>query len=697
MQPKLLLTLVGITFSLLACQPKKAPTLFHELPPEQTGITFVNQLNYTDSLSVLEFEYMFNGGGVALCDINNDGLQDVFFTGNMSSCRLYLNKGNLKFEDITVSAGIQTEGWSYGASVVDINQDGFADIYVCKAGNRRTLPADMKNYFFINNGDLTFTDKAPDMGLDHDGYDIQAAFLDYDKDGDLDMYLTKNAFVNYNRNNIRPKLTEGQAASTDKLFRNDGPAANHPLPRFTDVSAQAGITIEGFGLGVNICDLNGDNYPDIYVSNDFLTNDLVWINNRNGTFTNHARTMLRHTTYNGMGNDIADFNNDGLPDIMVVDMLPPDVKRWKLTMMGNTFDEFQQSTYTYGYEPQYVRNTLQLNNGNGTFSEIGQLAGIHATEWSWAPLFADYDNDGFKDLFIANGYRQDVTNLDFIIYGKRTLFMGTPEANRKDRLDMLKKFEGIHVHNYLYRNKGDLTFEDKSETWGMTTPTYSNGSVYGDLDNDGDLDLVINNLDETAQVYENRSNTLQPNAQWLRLRLRGPAGNRDGLGAQVWLWQGGKLQYQYFSPYRGYLSTVESVVHFGLQNTPVDSLTILWANGQTQRINTPATNQLLTIDIQSATASTLALSTAASLPLFVDCTADLGIRYQHEEDEFVDFKVQPLLPRLHSHDGPCLAVADLNGDGFDDFFVGAAAGFTGQIFVQQKNGTFACWLEDRDR
>jgi hypothetical protein len=675
-------------FAFVHCQQKASKPLFKELLPQQTGVNFKNQLVYSDSLTVLEFEYMFNGGGIALCDINNDGLQDIFFTGNMTSCKLYLNKGNLKFEDITEQAGLHTEGWSYGASIVDINQDGLQDIYICKAGNRKTLPNEMKNQFFINNGNNTFTDRAAEMRLDEAGYDIQAAFLDYDKDGDLDMYLTKNAFVNYNRNNIRPKMTEGQAASTDKLFKNEG-LTEGGLPKFKDVSAQAGITIEGFGLGVNVCDLNGDNYPDIYVSNDFLTNDLVWINNKNGTFSNKAHEMLRHTTYNGMGNDVADYNNDGLPDIIVVDMLPPDVKRWKLTMMGNTFDEFQQSTNTYKYEPQYVRNTLQLNNGDGTFSEIGQLAGIHATEWSWSPLFADYDNDGKKDLFIANGYRQDVTNLDFIIYGKRTLFMGTPEANRKDRLEMLKKFEGIHIHNYLFCNKGDLTFEDVSEKWGMTAPTYSNGAVYGDLDNDGDLDLIINNLDEIAQIYENQTNILKPENKWLRLKLNGEKGNQAGFGAQVWLWQNGEVQYQYFSPVRGYLSTVEHFIHFGLKNAQIDSLKILWSNGKTQILKTPSPNQLLELDIKNAQLFDNKNIFYHNKSLFVDNTFSSGINYKHQEDEFIDFKIQPILPRLYSHDGPCLAVADINGDGLEDFFVGAAAGFKGILYIQNKNNIFS--------
>ncbi len=460
---------IVLIMSTLSCQLMDNQAVFKELSADKTGIDFVNQLTYNDSLTVLEFEYMFNGAGVALIDINNDGLQDIYFTGNMVSGKLYLNKGNMKFEDITQKAGVATSGWTYGVSVVDINQDGYKDIYICKGGNRKTPNSAMKNLFFINNKNNTFSEVATQMNLADDGYDIQAAFLDYDKDGDLDMYLLRNAFVNYNRNNARPKETQGKAASTDKLYRNDGAQENGVI-HFTDVSEKEGITIEGFGLGISVCDLNQDNWPDLYVSNDFLTNDLVYINtHKNGKhlgFINQAHESLRHTTYNGMGNDVADFNNDGLEDIAVVDMLPPDNKRWKLTMMGNRYDEFEQNI-RLGYEPQYVRNTLQLNNGtdldgNLSFSEIGALSGLHATEWSWAPLFADYDNDGLKDLFIANGYRQDVTNLDFIIYGKTTLFMGTPEANRQDRLRELSKFSGIQLHNYVFKNKGNLQFEDVS-------------------------------------------------------------------------------------------------------------------------------------------------------------------------------------------------------------------------------------------
>jgi hypothetical protein len=388
-----------------------------------------------------------------------------------------------------------------------------------------------------------------------------------------------------------------------------------------------------------------------------------------------------------MGNDVADYNNDGLEDVMVVDMLPPDNTRWKLTMRGNTYDEFQYGL-SYGYEPQYVRNTLQLNNGDGTFSEIGQMAGVNATEWSWAPLFADFDNDGYKDLFVSNGYRQDITNLDFIMYGKRALFVGTPEANRKERINQLKKYPGIYVPNYLFKNNRDLTFKDVTEISGLDDGSYSNGAAYGDLDNDGDLDLVINNLDEKASVYENRSTKINPYQKWLRINFKGASGNRDGLETKVYTWQGTEMQYQLYSPYRGYLSTVEPYLHFGFQNKPVDSLKVIWPDGKEQLIKNPPTNKLLTLEYKDAQIHINKNARPAS-PLFTKCTDSAQIKYKHEEDDFVDFKLQPLLPKMLSHEGPGISVGDVTGDGLDDFFVGGAAGSTGNIFIQQKNASFS--------
>lgn len=688
-----------VVMEIIGCNTDSKNKLFKKLSANKTGISFENKLNYNDSLTILDFEYMFNGAGVALCDINKDGLTDILFTGNMVSARLYLNKGKMQFEDITEKAGLKTSGWCYGASVVDINQDGYPDIYICKAGNRKTPADSMHNLFFINNGlspspkgegrgEVTFTESAKKMGLDDDGYDIQSTFLDYDHDGDLDMYLLRNSFVNYNRNTVRVKELEGGATSTDKLYRNNGDGT------FANVSKEAGITIEGFGLGVTVCDINNDNWPDIYVSNDFLTNNLLWINNKNGTFTNMADKMLMHTTYNAMGNDVADYNNDGKEDIAEVDMLPPDDKRKKLTTMGNTYDQFQQSL-RYGYQPQYVRNSLQLNNGNGTFSEIGQLAGVSATEWSWAPLFADFDNDGWKDLFVTNGYRQDVTNLDFIIYGKRALFMGTPEANRKDRIDKLQKFPGIKVPNYLFKNNGDLpagqaglTFKNMALDWGLEDATYANGAAYGDLDNDGDLDLVINNLDEPASVYQNQSNIINPEAKWLTINFKGPAGNIEGLGTKVYTWQSGQMQYQYFSPVRGYLSSVEPYLHFGFQNKPIDSLKVIWPDGKEQMLKNITANKLLTLAYTDAYIANSNFSIQASSLLFTECSNELQVHYKHQEDEFVDFKLQPLLPHMIGHEGPGISVGDVNGDGLDDFFTGAAAGSKGSFFIQQKGVGF---------
>ena len=452
--------LIFVSIVLAGCRDSTETKLFIPVATEVSGVTFANSITVGDSLSVLDFEYLYNGGGVAIGDINNDGLQDIYFTGNMATSRLYLNKGNLKFDDITDKAQVGTSNWANGVAMIDINQDGFKDIYVSVGGNRNTPEKDRHNLLFINNGDATFTESAAKFGLDDSGYGIQSVFFDYDLDGDLDMYQLRNAFVSYSRNASKPKLVNGEAASTDKLFRNNGDET------FTDVSKDAGILIEGFGLGVAACDINEDGWPDIYVSNDFITNDLMYINNHDGTFTNRVSQYLKHQTFNGMGCDVADYNNDGHVDIVVLDMLPEDNKRWKLTSRGNNYDEFQNGI-RLGYEHQYIRNTLQLNNGNGSFSEIGQIAGVEATEWSWSALFADYDNDGLKDLFITNGYKQDITNLDFVVYGDKYQTMGMPEADEQQRQALLNELPGIKVHNYMYKNRGDLTFIDESASVGM--------------------------------------------------------------------------------------------------------------------------------------------------------------------------------------------------------------------------------------
>lgn len=663
------------------CKEKEQP-LFHEMSEAETGIGFNNKLDLDGDLSVLEFEYMYNGAGVAIADFDLDGLQDVYFTGNMVSSRLYRNLGEWKFEDLTETAGVGTTDWVNGVAVVDINQDSYPDIYLSKGGPRGSSKQERSNLLFINkglkDGQLFFEEEAAAWGLDDPGYSVQAAFFDYDLDGDLDMYLLSNALVDFNRNTSRPIDRSGKAPSVDKLYRNNG---DHT---FTDISVEAGILTEGFGLGVEINDINEDGLPDVYVSNDFLTDDIAYINQGDGTFKNKTAQYFKHLTFNGMGHDIGDINNDGLMDIVVLDMLPEDNERWKLTMMGNNYDEFQTGL-SYGYQPQYIRNTLQLNNGNGTYSEIGQLAGISATEWSWSALLADFDQDGLKDLAVTNGYRQDITNLDFMVYGNRVLTMGTEEANRKQRLEALNALPGIKINNYFFSNKGNLIFEDNSEKAGFSKPTYSNGMAYGDLDNDGDLDLVINNIDDPAGVYKNTTNG-EAN-RYLRVDLHGPEQNLNGLGSEISIYVQGQVQKQYVSPFRGYLSTVANGVHFGLgEHRRIDSLLIRWPDGKREVMEGIETNQHLSLDYKDAMYGE-EFEDKPSEPIFTTAEST-GLDFIHEEDGFVDFKIQPLLPHMHSRNGPGIGVGDLDGDGLDDVYIGGATGQSGRIFLQQQDKGF---------
>lgn len=657
--------------------------LFSELPPSQTGVTFNNALVIGGNPSVLEFEYMYNGAGVGVADFDQDGLQDVYFTGNMVSNRLFRNLGGFKFEDITESSGTGTTDWSNGVAVTDINQDGYPDIYVCRGGPRGSTGSERANLLFINRGPkegkIVFTEEAAQWGLADESYSVQANFFDYDGDGDLDMYLLSNALVDFNRNTSRPKDRSGKAPSVDKLFRNNGDNT------FTDVSKEANILIEGFGLGVEVCDINSDGWPDVYVSNDFLTDDFLYVNQKDGTFQNEIGTYMQHLTFNGMGNDIGDINNDGLMDVVVLDMLPPDNKRWKLTMMGNNYDEFQNARDN-GYQAQYIRNTLQLNNGNGSFSEIGQSAGIAATEWSWSALLADYDHDCQKDLFITNGYRQDITNLDFMVYGNNVLSMGTEEANRKQRLEALGKLPGIKIPNYLFKNTGDLSFQDISATSGFTTPTYSNGSAYADLDNDGDLDLIINNIDDPAGIFRNNT-VIDSTKNYIKIGFQGEAPNLEGIGSEVEVFYKGQLQKQYFTPFRGYLSTVESTLHFGLgHHTHIDSLRVTWPDGKQQLIERPTPNQKITVHQKDAIQIDQKMKGA--IPQLFQPADSLDLHFSHTENEFVDYKIQPLLPHMHSKNGPGMAVGDINQDGLEDLYIGGASGQSGVIKVQQGDGSF---------
>jgi len=671
-----------LILSFIGCEDNKE-VLFTELSSTDTGITFNNELTIGGDPSVLEFEYMYNGAGVAVADFDKDGLQDLYFTGNMVSNKLYRNLGDFKFEDITETSKTGSKNWSNGVAIIDINQDGYPDIYVCRGGPRGSTTAERSNLLFINNGmegnKLEFKEEAAKWGLADASYSVQANFFDYDGDGDLDMYLLSNALVDFNRNTSRPKDRTGKAPSADKLFRNNGDQT------FTDVSAVANILIEGFGLGVETCDMNQDGWPDIYVSNDFLTDDFLYINQKDGTFQNEIADYMQHLTFNGMGNDIADINNDGLMDVVVLDMLPPDNKRWKLTMMGNNYDEFQNARND-GYQPQYIRNTLQLNNGNGSFSEIGQSAGISATEWSWSALFADYDHDGKKDLFITNGYRQDITNLDFMVYGNNVLTMGTEEANRKKRLEALNKLPGIKLPNFMFKNEGNLSFKDISEKSGFTKPTYSNGSAYADFDNDGDLDLAINNIDDPAGIFKNNTRIDSSNT-YIRFRFKGDSPNLEGIGSQVEIHYDNQLQIQYFTPYRGYLSTVENALHFGLGTISVlDSAIVTWPNGKQQVLKEISANQEILLEQKNALE--VNQEKRAKVPTLFQKIDSIGLEFIHSENEFVDYKIQPLLPHMHSKNGPGMAVGDINNDGLEDLYIGGAYGQAGGLKIQQTDGTF---------
>lgn len=674
---------------MISCQSENKHTMFKKHFARESGLDFNNKLKLDGELIVLDFEYMFNGAGVAIADFDNDGLEDIYFTANMVSNKLYKNLGDWKFKDITNSSKTGTTQWSNGVAIVDINQDGLKDIYVCKGGPRGSSAQDRANLLFVNkgivNGELKFEEEAKLWGLNDSSYSVQATFFDYDADGDLDMYLLCNALVDFNRNTSRPKDRNGKAPSKDKLFRNNGPSETTGQITYTDVSSEAGILTEGFGLGVEVCDINLDGWFDIYVSNDFLTDDILYVNQKDGTFKNSTSDYIKHLTFNGMGSDIADINNDGLMDIVVLDMLPPDNKRWKLTMMGNNYDEHENGL-SYGYQPQYIRNTLQINNGNGSFSELGQLAGISATEWSWGPLIADFDNDGKSDLFITNGYRQDITNLDFMMYSNQVLTMGTVEANKKARLNELNKYPGIKVHNYLYKNKGDLNFDDISIEAGFDEATYSNGVAYADLDNDGDLDIVFNNIDDDAGLYENTTK-LNDDNNYLRINLIGDNLNKEAIGSTVKLYFGNQSLTQFNTAIRGYLSSVEQTLHFGMGTTKkVDSIYVIWPNGKHSIIKDISTNQELTIQYNE---STIDHSTTIENKnqLFVK-EQFRGVNFKHKEDYFVDYKIQTLLPHMHSKNGPGISVADLNGDGLEDFYVGGASGQKGSLFFQQEDQSF---------
>jgi len=669
--------------------------LFELLSPSSTGVHFQNTVVTTDSLNFQTDAYVYNGAGVAVGDIDNDGLQDIFFAGNQVSSRLYVNKGDFHFDDITTTAGVTTARWATGVTMVDINNDGYLDIYVSVSGPQWTKPENRANLLFINNGNHTFTESAAKYGIADTGFTTQAAFLDFNKDGCLDLFLLNNSAKDFTRADLstHPSGRMGQTpGSYNELYRSNCNGS------FTNVSREAGVLQNaGFGLGVAIADLNRDGWPDIYVSNDIAPNDVVYVNNHDGTFTNKRATWLKHTSYSGMGVDIADFNNDGWPDILQVDMLPHDPTQRK-KMSGSTTLAAVEEARRRGLLDDYTANALQLSNGltrkgDVIFSEIAHIAGVASTDWSWSPLFADFDNDGYKDILITNGYPKAVNDRDYVLPAN-AVSQGSGTTVRHSPLEMLKGLYAYHLPNYVFKNRGDLTFADETKAWGMEEPSFSYGAAYVDLDNDGRLDVVMNNMNGPAFIYRNVESTAIGH-HFLVLKLVGEQRNPRGIGSSLVLTAGGRKQSLYQSPYRGYMSTVDDRLHFGLGSaTRVDTLEIDWPDGRRQTLTNITVDGFLTLKQSDATP---AKPSAAPTKQFVDPERVFdevkipGLAYAQAGGSSLDFGVQPLLPYVISSHGPVVAVGDVNGDGLDDVFIGgggATHAAPGRLFIQRKGETF---------
>ncbi|MGN6493639.1 MAG: VCBS repeat-containing protein [Agriterribacter sp.] len=672
--------LLLLTAGPLFCQQHS--TLFRLLSPASSGIVFNNQLTENDTLNILNQANIYNGGGVGMGDFNNDGLTDIYFAGNMVSNKLYINKGNMKFEDVTEASATNGNGrWCTGVSVVDINNDGRLDIYVSASFRKDT--ALRTNLFYINqgndnNGIPVFKDMAQAYGLDDKGFSTQGYFFDYDKDGDLDLYLVTNELYDPKTPiRFRPKLKDGSALNTDRLYRNNGNGT------FTNVSAQAGITIEGWGHAACISDFNRDGWPDVYVANDFVSNDLLYINNGDGTFTDRLPEYFKHSCWNAMGSDVADINNDGFADLVSLEMLPENNLRKKRMLSGNEYYNYFNSA-KFGYSHQYVRNVLQLNSGNipGThpvFSDIGFMAGVYQTDWSWCPLVADFDNDGLRDMIITNGLPRDVTDLDYISDENK---QGGGAA--KLTLDMAHTLPVVHISNYAFKNKNGLQFENVTSNWGLTESSFSNGAAYADLDNDGDLDFVINNINSTAFVYENLvNNKVQKGNQFLSIEVSGA----NAVGTTIHLFYKDKQQYYEHNPCRGYLSSVDARAHFGLGETSVvDSVIITWPDQKQQKLVQVKAGQ--SIKIAYADAVTPSAAPQPKTRLFTSVSNKYNIRYKPNERDFVDYDIQGTLPHKLSQYGPGIAVGDVDRNGFDDFYVGGSSGNPGVFFMQSQTGAF---------
>src|ERR1700761_9398693 len=684
-----------VLFLIYSC--KKA-TLFEQIPSSHSGVKFNNLVVENDTINPLDKLNIYNGGGVGVGDFNGDGLQDIYFVGNAVSNRLYLNKGNMKFEDVTTEAGVGGKGgWGRGVAVVDINNDGWPDIYVCN-----TLLSDStkrRNLLYINqgpdkNGVPHFKEMAKEYGLDITVHSTMASFFDYDNDGDLDMYLTVNEVGPKDNTSVfRPIIKDGSAKSTGHLFRNDwDPVLKHPV--FHDVSKQAGILIEGYGHAATTVDINRDGWKDIYVTNDFLPNNILYINNHDGTFTDRSKEYFKHTSTSAMGQDIEDINNDGLADVFELDMNPPGNYRKKMFMGTNNYQYYQNFDH-YGHQYQYSRNSLQLNQGPRVgqndsigapaFSEISFLSNISQTDWSWGPMLTDFDNDGYRDLIITNGYPRDVTDHDFMNFRAQSYFI----ASKKQILDQIPI---VKIPNFAFRNNGKLQFDDVTNSWGLGTPTFSNGAVYADLDNDGDMDLVINNIDDEAMIYKNTSREKnKDSSHYLNIKFQGGQQNRDGIGAWADIYYDhGKHQVYENTPFRGYLSTIQNIAHFGIGKVAVlDSVVIRWQNGKKQTLQKVKADQVLKVNIADAKDPyTFKQPEIDKQSLFTEVTRMLGVNYKNQDQDLADFSIQKLLPHKLSEYSPGLAVGDVDGNGLDDIIVGGTSKYPAQLFLQQADGKF---------
>ncbi|MCH2083937.1 MAG: VCBS repeat-containing protein [Saprospiraceae bacterium] len=664
-------------------EPIKDLKRFQFLSAKETGVFFNNQLSVAEQAEYFNYQYAINGSGVSLGDVNNDGLVDLYFVANARPNKLYINKGNMQFEDITEKAGLlEAEGnWSVGSTMVDINNDGFLDIYICMAGDKAVKSR--KNLLYINNGDLTFTESANAYGIDDEGHSNQAVFFDYDLDDDLDLMVINHSG---NWNERRPyKELDKRGVFSDKLFRNNGDAT------FTDVSEEAGLEKDryGFGLGISVGDLNGDRYPDMYVANDYFGANYLYFNNGDGTFSEKIKEATKHISLFSMGTDIADYNNDGLLDIITVDMVAEDNYRQKTNMAGMNPTIFYEAV-DEGLHYQYMFNTLHVNNGNESFSDVAQLAGLPNTDWSWAPIFADFDADGWKDLFITNGYARDLRNKDAIMKLVREGKIGKDKNGntvyRISNIDHYSAFPEKKISNYAYRNNGDMTFEKVSYDWGINQSGFSKGASFADLDNDGDLDLVVNNLNALAWLYENQSEKMT-DFNYLKLSLKGEGQNRGAIGSRVSLYTAdGQQQTQELTLTRGYLSSVDPILTFGLgTHNRVEKIEVLYPNGKLLTLENISSNQLLVCDIADAQPTKI---TKANAQLFAEVSKSLGVDFKHTENDYDDFKKEVLLPHRNSQHGPGIAVGDVNNDGLEDFYIGGAANQSGMMYVQMDNGTF---------